>query len=89
MGITDDLKLRHGMPALEALPVDLVVTADLNLHPLAQRIDAGDADAVQTAGHFVVRTVKLAAGVQRRHHHLQCGASLRGMHIDRNTAAIV
>jgi len=63
VGVADDLELRHGMSALEALPVDFAVAADLDLHPLAQRVDAGDADAVQAAGHLVVRAVELAARV--------------------------
>ena len=78
---------RHA--ALVALLVELAVAADLDDEPLAQGVDAGDADAVEAAGDLVVRAVELAAGMQRGQDHLDGGTVLLGMHVDGNAAPVV
>ena len=53
-----------GCPALVALLIGLAVAPDLEIERLRQRVDDGDADAVQAAGHLVAVVVELAAGVK-------------------------
>ena len=58
---------------------------------MAERVDAGNADAVQAAGNFVGRGVELAAGVQHGHDDLGRRQPL-AIHIhfvDWNAAAVV
>ena len=50
--------------ALEALVPVVAVHVDVELEPLAERVDHGDADAMQTAGDLVAGAAELAAGVQ-------------------------
>ena len=68
---------------------DAAGAADLDFHPLGEGIDAGDADAVESAGDLVVGAVELAAGVERGEDDFERGAVLRGVHIDGNAAAFV
>ena len=49
------------------------VAPDFQLQVFAQRVDAGDAHAVQSAGNLVGGRIKFSAGVQRGHHHLRRG----------------
>ena len=79
-GVADDLERRDfdavlhlehaidGVPAVELHEVLLAVAADGEAQPLGERVDAGDADAVQAAGDFVRVLVELSAGVQHAHH---------------------
>ena len=67
------------------------VAPDLKLELMAQRVHAGDANAVQSAGNFVGRAVELSARVQHGHHDLRRRHSL-AVHVhlvDRNAAAVV
>src|SRR3954471_4690488 len=60
------------LPAVELLCPEVPVAADLDLERLAQRVDNGDADAVQAARHLVAAAVaELAAGVQDGEHDLE------------------
>ena len=43
----------EGQAAAIFLTVDFAVTIDLGSHVVAQRINAADADAVQTTGDFI------------------------------------
>ena len=52
--------------ARELLAVDLAVAAHLGDEPLGERVDDGDADAVQAAGDLVAVAAELAAGVELR-----------------------
>ena len=66
------------------------VAPDFQLEQLAERVHAGNTDAVQSAGNFVVRAVELAARVQNRHHHLGRGDALAiDIHISGRDAASV
>ena len=55
---------------LVALGPHLAAAPDLDLEPLAERVDDRDADAVQTARDLVGRVLELAAGVQDGQHDL-------------------
>ena len=61
-------QLGDRIAALEALVPVVAVDVDVQLEPLAERVDDRDADAVQTAGDLVARAAELAAGVQHREH---------------------
>ncbi|MCG3118401.1 MAG: hypothetical protein ALAOOOJD_00590 [bacterium] len=71
------------------LHVDVAVAGNFHHHPFRKRIDDGNADAVQTAGHFVRFFVKLAAGVQLGHHHFERRPFDDGMEINRNAAPVI
>ena len=66
----------------------LAVALDLHLQPLADGVDGGDADAVETGRDLVRVVVELAARVQHRHHDLGRADAL-GVHADRDAAAVV
>ena len=62
--LADD-RQRSGCNALlEAYAVDLAVALDFDVHRRGERIDDGDADAVQAARHLVAFAAELAARVQ-------------------------
>ena len=79
---------RDGSAPLVSLLVDLSVPPDLEIEPLRQRVHHGDADAMQTARHFVAVVVEFAACMQNRKGDFGCGLSA-GMPIDRNTTTVV
>ena len=54
--------------ARELLALDLPVALHLRDEPLGERVDDGDAHAVQAAGDLVAVAAELAAGVQLRQH---------------------
>ena len=62
---------------------------NLHLHPVGKRVDARNANAVQTAGNLVVRAVELSAGVQNGKHHFDRGFTLRRVHINRDASPVV
>ena len=61
----------------------------LAAHVIGMIVDAFGADAVQTAGVFVGALTELAAGMEIGQHQLNGGHVELGMHVHRNTAAIV
>ena len=69
--------------------IDFAVAADFHLQPLAQRVHAGDAHAVQSAGNLVAVVVKFAARVQRGQRHLHGRFVLGGMHVHGDAAPVV
>jgi hypothetical protein len=62
---------------------------DLDLQAAGQGVHHRDADSVQATGDRVRLSVELAARVQRREHHLDRGALLHRVDVDRDTAAVV
>ena len=56
------------MAALVTLLVDLAVPPDLEVEPLGQRVDDGDANAMEAARHLVALVVELAASVEHGEH---------------------
>ena len=87
--LADDLEGLRDVSARELDVVHFPAALHVHLHPLGERVHAGYAHAVETAGHLVVRPVELAAGVEHREHDLDRGAVLRGVHVDRDAAAVV
>jgi hypothetical protein len=62
----EDLDGGDRVAALEAGRVGLALAPDLELEPVAERVDDRHADAVEAAGDLVGLVVELAAGVQHR-----------------------
>ncbi len=62
---------RHA--ALEALMPVIALATNVELQPLGERIDDGDADAVKAAGDLVAGSTELAAGVQHGQDHFRRG----------------
>ena len=83
------LERRQGLAALVGLLVHLAVALDLDLEVLRQGIDHRQPDAVQSARDLVGALVELAAGVQLGEHDLRGRQLLRGVDVDRNSAAVV
>ena len=76
--------------ALVGLAPDEAVAADLDVEPLGQRVDDGDADAVEAAGHLVSAAVaELAAGVEDGQHDLERRLALLLHRVDRDAAPVV
>ena len=67
------------------------VAPDLDVELLRERVDAGDADAVQAARDLVVGGVELAAGVEDGEDDLDGGHghAVDGLVVDRDAAAVV
>ena len=84
-----DLLQRAGLGHVVALEPLGAVAPDAHLEPLGQRVDDGDADAVQTTGDAVALAVELPARVQDGHDHLEGGPLLHRVHVDREAAAVV
>ncbi len=83
-----ELALRN--PARKNLSIELLAGRHLHLDALGQRIDDGDADAMQAAGGLIGARIEFAAGVQHGHDHFE--RRLLGefrMRADGNAAAIV
>jgi hypothetical protein len=83
-------QLGHRFAALVVLRPDEAVAADLQMQALGERVDDGDADAVQAAGDLVAAAVaELAAGVKDREDDLGRRALLFLHDPDRDAAAVV
>ena len=79
-----------GWPRSNAHAVELLAARDLDLEPRGQRVDHGDADAVQAARGLIDLGVEFAAGMQRAHDDFERGFFRKfRMRVDRNAAAIV
>ncbi len=83
-----DVQLAHRRAALVALLVDQTVAPDLQLEPLRQRVDDGDADAVQSARNLVRGILELAAGMEHRQHDFRGGLAAL-VHVHGNAAPVV
>ncbi len=59
------------------------------MESLRKRVDATDADAMETAGDFVSIGIELSAGVEFGQHHLRGRDAFFGMHINRNATAVI
>ena len=69
--------------------MDFAIPPDLDLEFARQRVDHGNAHAVQPARVVIVFVVELAAGVQPREDELNPGDFVLGMHVHRHTPAVV
>ena len=70
-------------------PPYVAVTPDFGLHAARQRIDHGDADAVQSARNGVTAVAELPSRVEDRHDDFDCRTMLGRMVADGNPAAVV
>ncbi len=91
VGVAGTRQRRSRCPAvLERLGVVAAVAVDRELEPSRERVDDGDAHAVQSAGDLVALASELAARVQCRQHDLGRGLiRVFGMRIDRDAASVV
>ena len=78
-----------GHAVVVALAPDVALAADLDVEPAGERVDDGDADAVQTAGDRVAAAAELAAGVQDGEDDLDGRLLLDLVDVDRDAAAVV
>ncbi len=88
LGVADDLERSDGRAASVLLKVHVAFAFDLELEPLADRVDGADADAVETGGDLVAGVIELAPSVEDRHHDLGRADALR-VHARGNAAAVV
>ena len=87
--VADFLQRRVGHAVGEGHLVDLALAPDAELQLLRQRIDHGDADAVQAAGDLVGILVELTAGVQLGHDDLGRRNAFALVDAGRDAAAVV
>ena len=87
--LADDLDARLRNAAGELLPVDGAVAAHLGDEPLRERVDDGDADAVEAARDLVALAAELAAGVELGQNDGEGGEALIGHDVDRDARAPV
>src|SRR5204862_1918252 len=81
---------RPGRDAADVrLGPDVAVAADHDGQLPRQRVDHGDADAVQATGHRVPAAAELPAGVEHGHDDLEGGPLLHRVQVDRDAAAVV
>ena len=78
---------RHAMAV--ALLIDIAVPTDGQLQGFGQRVDHGNAHAVQAPGNLIGVVIELTAGVQHGHDHLSGADTLFGVHVHGNTAAVI
>ena len=69
--------------------MDVAALAHLDLDLVGQRVDHGDADAVQATGDRVAAAAELATGVQLGEHDLDRRLALAGHDVGRDAAAVV
>ena len=80
----------HGLaPVGEGLVPRETIALDLCLDTRRERVDDGDADAVESARDGVPAAAELAARVEDRHDDLDRGATLGRVERDRDAAAVV
>ncbi len=76
-------------PAVETHRVRLGVALHPNVQSLRQRVHHRRADAVQSAGGGIRPVTEFPARVQTGHHELNTGQPASGLHVDRDTPAVV
>ena len=89
IGVADDLERGDRIAMGEFDVMFLAVAPDPKLQLARQRVDDGDADAVQAAGNLVGVLVEFSAGVQLGHDDLGRGNAFALVNVDRNAAAVV
>ncbi len=88
VGIFGDGDGTFGNTPAVLLAVDFAVPADFDPEVVGESVNDGGSNAVQTAGNFVGRFVKLAAGVELGHGEFQSG-NAGFVFVHRNAAAVV
>ncbi len=89
IGLANHLERRHRIAMGEFDEMLLAVAPDPQLQLARQRVDHGNADAVQAAGYLVGILVEFSARMQLGHDDLGRGNALALVNIDRNAAAVV
>ena len=89
LGVADDLERGDRIAMGEFDVVLLAVAPDPQLQLARQRVDHGDADAVQAAGNLVGVLVEFSARVQLGHDDLGRGNAFALVDVDRNAATVV
>ena len=89
VGIADDFQRRDGIAVLELDVVFLAVAPDPQFQLARQRVDHGDAYAVQSAGHLVGVLVEFAAGMELGHDDFSGRNAFALVNVGRDTAAVV
>ena len=88
VGVADHLERRHRVAMGEFDEMLLAVAPDPQLQLARQRVDDGDADAVQAARHLVGVLVEFSARMQLGHDDLGRRDAF-AVHVDGNAAAVV
>ena len=83
------MQLHGGVAALEPDLVRHAVAVDFDRHPGGKGVHAGDADAVEAAGHLVGVVVELAAGVKHGHHDFDRRDAEFLVDVDRDAASVI
>ena len=79
-----------GLAAAEGLDPKRLVARNLDRHPIAERIDDRNADAVQTARGLIDLVPEFAAGMECGQHDLQGGfVGKLGVRLDRDPTSVV
>ncbi len=87
LGDADRLHVPGGLAPGELLAIHLAVSPDLGDQPLGERVDDGDADAVQPAGDLVAVASELPAGMELRQDDRQRRKSLLRDDVHRDAGA--
>src|SRR6266478_124359 len=88
-GFSGLLQLGSGLAFFVGLLPNAAVPRNFQLQPIRERVDHGDADAVQAAGNLVGFAVELSARAQHSEDDFRGGALFRGVHVDGDAAAVV
>ena len=83
------IKLLRCLALAELDAIAFAATTHLDLHLFAQRVNAGNTNAMQTAGNLVAAIAELAACVQHGHDNLDSRLLFLFHHIDGDTASII
>ena len=83
------LELGSGLAFFVGLLPHGAVAGDFELEPVGERVDHRHTDAVEAAGNFVSVAIKFSAGVQDGEDDFGGRTLFRGVHVDRNAAAVV
>ena len=89
VGVADHLERGNRVAMDEFDVMFLAVAPDPQSQLARQRVDDGDADAVQAAGNLVGILVEFSARVQLGHDDLGCGDAFALVNVDGNAAAVV
>ena len=89
VGLAEHMDGLDDLAAGELHAVALSLLVDLDLEPLAQRVDDRSADAVQAAGDLVAAAAELAAGVQHGEHDLEGAFAGLLLDVHGDAAAVV
>ena len=88
-GVADNLQGRHGLAVAELHRVFLAVAPDRQFEDGRERVDDGDANAVQTTGDLVGVLVEFSAGMELGHDDLGRRDAFALVDVGRDAAPVV